>query len=249
MKCSKARKITYLSEYPEVITGEMIEANRHVKECPDCKRFFEQEKTFSVLLKQKIKKESLPSELRERLMFCTTSKRRRPLELIYRLAAITALLMLFIGGYIYKLHYDTKSIVEDIINDHINFLSSSGIQISTSNPLLIEDWFKERLDFAVHIPHIRANLKGARLCLLRDKRLGLVFYEHSGSQISLFMTTELNPERLLSGKEVMIGDKEIHFVEQRGFNMLLWQERGVTYALVSQLGIEELKKILKEDEV
>lgn len=243
MKCSDARKITYISEYPEVISQDLLDAKRHIKECPKCRVFFEQELAFSSLLKEKVIKDKAPSELRQQLLKPAHIRRRR-LKLMHKLIFIAASLMLFFGGYLLKLHSDTESLIEKIVNDHIGFLSYSGLQISSSDPEEIRAWFKGRIDFGLVLPDISAELRGARLCLLNNKRLALIFYECSGSQLSLFMTTKLNPERLLWGKEVMIKGKKVHVVERKGYNLLLWQERGLTYALVSDLGIDELKKII-----
>lgn len=243
MKCSNARKITYLSEYPEVITSEMVEAKRHVNECPECRTFFEQERAFPSLLREKVTKAEAPLELRQRLLKPVPARKTHS-SLIRKIISIAAILMLFAGGYIFKLHSDTESLVKKIVNDHIDFLSYSGIQISSSYPDEIKTWFNGRVDFGAVLPELSATLKGARLCLLDEKRLALVFYEHGGSQLSLFMTTELNPERLLSDEEVILKGKKVHIVEQKGYNLLLWQDRGVTYALVSDLSIEELKKII-----
>lgn len=242
MRCNEARKITYLSEYPEAVSHKVMEAKRHLKECPECRRFFEQEKAFSALLRQKLTKEPVPSELRERLLR-HVSERKTYSRIIYKLISIAVVLMLFAAGYIYKLHSDTESFVMDIINDHINFLPYSGIQISSSDFLTIQKWFNGKVDFSVVLPELKAEIKGARLCFLKGKRLGLVFYEHRGSQISLFITTGLNPERLWA-KEVMIHGKRMKIIEKNGFNLLLWQEKGITYALVSDLDTEELKKII-----
>lgn len=243
MKCKEARKITYISEYPEVISQETVEAKRHLRECHDCKKFFEQERIFSALLKERLKRDEVPHELRQRLLK-PMPKQKRYSRLVYKLISLAAVLMLFVGGYIYKLHSDAESMVREIINDHINFLSYSGIQISSSDPIAIQNWFKGRIDFGVVLPELSATLKGARLCLLKEKRLGLVFYEQRDSQLSLFIMTELNPERLWSGKEVIIKGKKVHIVEEKGFNVLLWLERGITYALVSDLNMEELEKII-----
>jgi len=243
MKCQNARKIIYLSEYPKVVTQEMVEAKRHVNECPECRSFFEQERKFTSLLRENVTKDKVPAELRQRLLKPVSSRRTHS-KLLYKIISIAAILMLFIGGYIFKLHRDTASLVEKIVNDHIGFQSYSSIQISSSEPDEIKKWFSGRVEFGVVIPKLSAILKGARLCLLDEKRLALVFYEHDGSQLSLFMTTELNPERLLSGEEVILRGKKIHIVEHKGYNLLLWQERGVTHVLVSELSIEKLKRII-----
>ena len=242
MKCKDSRKINYLSEYPQVVTEDMLEAKRHVNECQECREFFEREKAFSSLLRQKVIKDKAPAELRQRILKTSAKNTRK--RLLYKLLSAAAILILFAGGYIFKMHSDTNSLVGKIIEDHISFISYSGIQISSSSPDEVRSWFGGRVDFGVNIPELSARIKGARLCLLDKKRLALVFYEHEGSQISLFMTGELNPERLLSGKEVKVRDKKVRIVEQKGYNLLLWQDSGLTYALVSDLSFDELKKII-----
>lgn len=237
MRCNEARKTAYLSEYPEVVNQDMTEAKRHIREWPECKKFFEQERAFSVLLLKKVSRDPFPSELRQRLLKPVSEKKSYS-KLLYRVIAIAAVLMLFAGAYIYKLHSDIESLLRDIINDHINFLSYSGIQVISSDPLEIQNWLNGRVDFGAVLPELSATLKGARLCLLKDKRLGLVFYEYRSFQLSLFMTTELNPQRLWSAKEVMIRDKKVRIVKQKGFNLLLWQEQGITYALVFDLALK-----------
>lgn len=225
-----------------MVTEDMLEAKRHINECRECAEFFEQENAFAALLRQKVAKDKAPDELRQRILNAS-SKRNMRSKLIYKLLSAAAIVLLLAGGYILKMHSDTKSLASKIIDDHINFLSYSGVQIQSSNPDEIEAWFGGRVDFGVNISELSAKLKGGRLCLLDEKRLALIFYEHEGSQISLFMTGELNPERLLSGKEVEVRGKKMRIVEQKGYNLLLWQDRGLTYALVSDLNFDELKKI------
>lgn len=243
MKCGNARKLTYLSEFPEVVTQEMVEAKRHVKECPECRTFFEQEKAFSSLLREKVAGDKAPPELRQRLSISAPARKSHS-KLMRNIVSIAAILVLFAGGHVFKLHSDTESLVEKLVNDHIEFLSYSGIQINSTDPGEIKTWFNGRVDFGAVVPGLAATIRGARLCLLDEKRLALVYYEQGGSQLSLFMTTELNPERLLSDKEVVLKGKKVHVVEQKGYNLLLWQDRGVTYVLVSDLNIDELKKTI-----
>jgi len=243
MKCQNARKITYLSEYPEVVTQEMVEAKRHVKECHECRAFFEQERAFTSLLREKIARDEAPPELQQRLLKSLPAGKTHSM-FIYKIISVAAIMMLFAGGYMFKLHNDTEILAGKIVNDHIKFLSYSSMQINSSDTDEIKKWFNGRVDFGVDIPGLSAAIKGARLCLLDEKRLALVYYERGGAQLSLFMTTELNPERLLSDKEVIIKGKKVHVVEQKGYSLLLWQEKGITYALVSDLSIEELKKTI-----
>ena len=243
MKCKDSRKINYLAEYPHVVSEDMLESKRHINDCRECREFFEGERAFGSMLRQRAAKDELPAGLRQGILKTAPVRDTRS-RLLYKLLSIAAILILFAGGYIFKIHRDTMSLAGNIIEDHIGFLSYSGIQITSTNHDEVKAWFGGRVDFGVNVPELSARLKGARLCLLDKKRLALVFYELNGSQISLFMTDELNPKRLFSGKEVEVRGKKVRIMEQKGYNLLLWQDRGLTYALVSDLNLEELKKII-----
>ena len=117
-------------------------------------------------------------------------------------------------------------------------------QISSSSTDEIKAWFRGKVDFSVNVPDISAKLKGGRLCLLDKKRLALLFYEHNGSLLSLFISDGINIQKIENGKEVLLGGKEMLFIEERGYNLLLWQDRGLTYALVSELSFEEIKRLI-----
>ncbi len=243
MKCSDARKIAYISEYPEVVSQGLLDAKRHIKECQGCREFFNGEQLFSSMLRDAVIKDTIPKELGDRVLNLKTEKKRYPKT--YQILTIAVSILLLAGGiYIFQDYKKDSSIVRQIVEDHIKFLPLSGVQISSSNPEEIKAWFRGKVDFPVNVPYISAKLKGGRLCLFDKKRLALLFYEHNGSLLSLFISDEMDMQKIKNGKEVIIGGKAMLFVEERGYNLFLWQEKGLTYALVSELGLKEIKRLI-----
>lgn len=242
MKCRETRKLAYISEYPEVVSQDMLDAKRHVKECRACKEFFDEERSFSSMLRDAAKKDAMPKELRDRILNLKTEKKMH-LKAYQILAIAASILMFTVGVYIFQVHKKDHSIIQKIVDDHIKFLPMEA-QVSTSRADEIKRWFHGRVDFPVNVPDISASLKGGRLCLLDKKRLALIFYEHNNSQLSLFISDEIEFQKIKNGKEVILGHKEMLFVEERGYSLLLWQERGLSYALVSELSFEEIKKLI-----
>ena len=243
MKCRDARKITYISEYPEVVSQDLLDTKKHAKECRECREFFNGERLFSSMLRDSVIKDTIPKELRDRVLNLKTEQKRY--SKTYQILAIAASILIFaVGVYIFQDYKKGTSIAKQIVEDHIKFLPMPEAQISSSSTDEIKAWFRGKVDFSVNVPDISAKLKGGRLCLLDKKRLALLFYEHNGSLLSLFISDGINIQKIENGKEVLLGGKEMLFIEERGYNLLLWQDRGLTYALVSELSFEEIKRLI-----
>lgn len=245
MNCSEARKINYLSERLELVTQERLDAKRHVKECRECKEFFDSEKAFASMLRNAARKEAAPDELRERILGMKQPEKRVSLKAVYTALAVAAsILIVTMTGIIIKSGMEEPFLAGRLVEDHIKFLPFQETQITSSVPDDVKAWFRGKVDFPVNIPALSARLKGGRLCKLDKRRLALLFYERNGSQISLFITDELDLQRIKEGKEVVLSGKKIRLIEEKGYNLLMWQEGGLTYSLVSELSMEEIKKLI-----
>jgi hypothetical protein len=243
MKCHEVRKAIYLSEYPEPVSNGLLNAKRHVKECLECREFLEGERVFITMLKKAIRKDPVPQELKDQILH-TSKREKKYVKAIFQWVGIAAsILFLVITGYFLTVSRNDSPLLKEIVNDHVQFVLSPDVQIGSSDLGEIKKWFRDKVDFAVVVPNISAKLKGGRLCLLGNKRLALLFYEYGGSQISLFISD--HPDLKVNiGKEVVLNNRKMHIVENRGYNLLLWQEKGLTYVLVSELTFEEIQKII-----
>lgn len=243
MNCNNARKTTYISEYPEVVSEYIIEAKRHIKECRECREFIDGEKSFGSLLRNAVKKEPVPEELKERILNAGKTKKTSFKQTYRMLAAAILILILTIGGYMYSIHIKSDSILEKILNDHIKFLPVPQAHITSSNPDEVAEWFRGKVNFPVMPPSISAAIKGGRLCLLGKKHFALLFYEYNGSPVSVFITDGNIPGDLKTKKEVMLKDNKAYALYKSGYTILLWEDRGLMYSLVSELDVEHIQKI------
>ncbi len=243
MKCSNARKITYLSEYPEVVSQDMLEAKRHTKECRECSAFLDAEKSFGPMLRSAIKKDSPPEELKNKILSAGEQKKRylkRPYQI---LAVAASILIISVVGYLYSTHTKAPTILNKIVNDHVKFLPVPQMHIGSSNSDEVTAWFRSKVNFAVIPPSLNARLKGGRLCILDKRHFALLFYEYNGSPVSVFITDEAIPDDLKSKKEVMLKDKRAYVLNKSGYIILLWADRGLMYSIVSELDAEKTKNI------
>jgi len=247
VKCRDSRKKLYLSKSAEVVSENLAEASRHVQECRECGEFIRGERHFSSLLKGAFRKDEIPQELKERVLGETKEEkitRKRIFQGTVIAASILILLTLSVtlGRFIFN--GQNPAIVSDIVDDHIQFFQPSDMQVQSSIPEEIRPWFTGKVDFPLHIPHLAAKLKGGRLCFLGKKRVALLFYEHQGSPVSLFVTRDLDIQRLKTEKKVMLKGKGVYPFEERGYHLLVWEEEGLNYILVSELSINELQVLI-----
>lgn len=243
MNCNNARKTIYLSEYPEVVDQNILEAKRHIKKCRECREFVEGEKSFGSLLRSAVKKEPVPDELREKILNAGKTQKMR-IKSTYRMLAVAAsILILTIAGYMYSTHTKSDSILEKIVNDHIKFLPVPQTHIKSSDPREVTEWFRGKVNFSVIPPSISAVIKGGRLCLLDKKHFALLFYEYNGSPVSVFVTDGNIPDDLKTKKEVMLKDNKAYVLHRSGYTILLWEDKGLMYSLVSELDAEQIQKI------
>lgn len=246
MKCRDSRKRLYLSKSSEVVSEDLIEASRHVQKCQECREFIKGERHFSSLLKETFRKDETPPELEERILGETkVGKSMR--KIFHRTTVAASILILLTLGvildhFIFPRH--NASIISDIVDEHIQFLHPSNMQTQSSIPEEIRAWFTGKIDFYLHIPDLAARLKGGRLCFLKKKRVALLFYEHQDSPVSLFITHDIDMQRLKTGKEVMLKGKSVYLSEDRGYHLLAWKEGGINYVLVSELSMNEIQRLI-----
>ena len=53
MNCSQARRILYPEPAKSEVTTEHAAASQHARECPDCDAYFQEQRQWSQLLKEK----------------------------------------------------------------------------------------------------------------------------------------------------------------------------------------------------
>ena len=245
MKCKNAREILYMFEYPEIVSRDLMEAKRHLKECRECKEFIEGEDAFGSILKDSVKKEPVPAELMDSILSIEKREKRSYRSLFKALTIAASIILVITAGYLFSISKGDPAIVGQIVNDHIKLLSADNRQIISSRPEEIVTWFKGKVEFTFNVLDIAAKLKGGRLCIFDKKRLALLSYEHNGSPISVYITDGLDLQEIKTGTEMVLKNRKMILLEKKGYNLLLWEDKGVTHTLVSELSVEEITWFLE----
>jgi anti-sigma factor RsiW len=116
------------------------------------------------------------------------------------------------------------------------------LEIETASSAEISDWFSGKVPFSLKLPTYQENsgqeklyhLEGARLVGFKNDYAAFVAYRMRNRPITLVVTS--NGVALPSGgEEIPSKGLKFHYDAVNGLKVITWADRGLTYALVSDL--------------
>lgn len=116
------------------------------------------------------------------------------------------------------------------------------LEMESTHPDAISAWFANKVDFNVKLPSYQESsgqeklytLEGARLVGYENNYAAYVAYRMKERPISLVITSELLAKPS-GGEEIAARGLKFHYDAIEGLKVLTWSDRGLTYALVSDL--------------
>jgi anti-sigma factor RsiW len=116
------------------------------------------------------------------------------------------------------------------------------LEISTSGPEQISEWFANKVSFSVKLPNYQDasgqeklyQLEGARLVGYKEDYAAYVAYQMRTRPISLVITSAAIAQPA-GGEEIKAKGLTFHYDAIQGLKVITWSDRGLTYALVSDL--------------
>jgi hypothetical protein len=116
------------------------------------------------------------------------------------------------------------------------------LEIETAAPQVISDWFANKVNFSLKLPNYQESsgqeklyeLEGARLVGYQNDYAAYVAYRMKQRRISLVITSD-SVVKPSGGEEIVARGLKFHYNAIHGLKVLTWSDRGLTYALVSDL--------------
>jgi len=225
----------------------------HVQSCESCATFVEKERAFLNAIRGSGPLHVAPAELKEKVAELVSGsppvKRSRRLKWI--LPAAAALLVLLLPVVVWRFVRQSNrpengtpsSFALMAAESHLRHVRGQlPLEIVTTDPQRISEWFANKVNFNVKLPsyqessgqEILYTLEGARLVGFQNDYAAYVSYHMKDRPISLVITSGLAVHPA-GGEEIKAGGLTFHFNAIDGLKVLTWSDRGLTYALVSDL--------------
>jgi hypothetical protein len=116
------------------------------------------------------------------------------------------------------------------------------LEISTNSSKQIMDWFAGKVSFRVELPNYQESsgqdklyyIEGARLVALNNDYAAYIAYQMHNRPITLVVTSN-TVARPSGGEQIVSKGLTFHYESIKGQKVITWSDRGLTYALVSDL--------------
>ncbi len=262
MKCKDFLPLidTYVDgEFDELESDEL---EMHLSACPECRKKVDSQINWKRSFKQCLEGETAPVDLRASILgqiLTPQTEQQDEDENVLPLrekvatkkgaiaglsiAAIALLSFYAVPKFVTvaPAASDTEPVVEQAIDWHTgNF----PIEVTGPESDRIENWFVDKVAFPIHLPAFKdANLLGARLANLKERRAAYVAYDIDGTRLSVML---FNGDGLLVDTENIknIKGRDIALINQNGYTVALLQNGGVTYSLTSDISEEKMTELL-----
>ncbi len=193
-----------------------------------------------------------PAHLRDRIQRSLSQLSVSPRSFTFRLVAAGAsIVTLLIVVGVWRgtrerrdLHFAGPSEFALMAADtHLRHLRGQlPLEIVSAAPQQISSWFENKLSFSVKLPNYQESsgqeklyeLEGARLVGYKNDYAAYVSYQMRQRPISLVITSSL-VAKPAGGQEVAAKGLTFHYDSINGLKVITWSDRGLTYALVSDL--------------
>ncbi|HST24027.1 MAG TPA: zf-HC2 domain-containing protein [Blastocatellia bacterium] len=187
-----------------------------------------------------------PPELRRRVRKSLSSpfqlSSRRPVALTAIFIFVVALASVW-----YTTKFRNQKLTSDFalmaVDTHLRHLRGQlPFEIATDSPDEISGWFAGKVSFTLQLPNYQEEsgqeklyrLEGARLVGFKNDYAAYVAYQMQKRPISLVVTSE-RVAVASGGEEIVSKGLMFHYDSIDGLKVITWSDRGLTYALVSDL--------------
>jgi anti-sigma factor RsiW len=249
----RGRLTLYLDN--ELQGGERATVETHLSECEACGAFFARELNFLEVVRESGPLHEASPELRDKVRQIVSEGRRVPEPRVpgrRRWIAIAAgLLVLLLPVLVWYVVRQTNPAASGpshfalmAADTHLRHVRGElPLEIEESDdPQKISQWFANKVRFSVQLPNYQESsgqeklytLEGARLVAYQNDYAAYVAYRMKDRPITLVITSE-SVAKPSGGEEIASRGLRFHYNAIDGLKVITWSDRGLTYALVSDL--------------
>jgi anti-sigma factor RsiW len=193
--------------------------------------------------------DALPAQLAQPLPDAFTRRVRRPIWLASAGSALAAaaIALLVVRGTAPRSPVGGPAdMVAEAVNDHLRVVGSTRpIEIESGGIHQVKPWFTGRLDFAPRVTFSGDDdfpLAGGSLGYFRDRRAAVFVFKRRLHTATLLVFPPEGLDWPASGL-TRIGRLSASETASRGFTVLLWQDAGLGYALISDASKTDLETL------
>jgi anti-sigma factor RsiW len=247
----RGRLTLYLDN--ELQGEERATVEAHVAKCESCAAVFTRELNFLNTIRESGPLHVASPELRNRVeQILRIEPAHAPrTRFTWLLAVAAGLLVLLVPVLVWRVvrHKEPAPVTQAgnfalmAVDTHLRHMRGQlPLETESANPREISDWFANKVNFSVQLPNYQESsgqeklytLEGARLVYYQNQYAAYVAYRMKERPISLVITSD-SVAKPSGGEQIASKGLKFHYNAIDGLKVITWSDRGLTYALVSDL--------------
>jgi len=253
MECLDLERLLPAYADGEFAASESTEAELHLAHCARCREQVESQIAFRVFLQTHAGTGPAASDtLRARIG--RDLARERATENLRRFAAFSAmaagLVVVASAGYMVAGWSSSPplNLIADAVDRHSRALPVEVTPAAGD----VDSWFQGKVDFNVRAPRFRSpsgpQLVGARLANVREQQAAYFVYGDGGQKRMTLLVFPGSTDRLADGQRRQVAGHDVIMANERGYNVALWEKKGIVYSLVSDLNENDVLQLVSQVE-
>jgi len=248
MQCERTRELLDAYHDQELDSRERRDVAAHLETCSNCNAIASEIRHVSLQLAA-VGREPAPTELRARITAAlakadaqSTSRLTRILGVhapgLLRQAAVLAFAcgLTALATTMILSRAERSTLLErEVVSAHLrSLLQESPIQVASSDTHAVKPWFSGRVDFSPPVKDLTAEgfpLLGGRVDYIGGRRVAALVYRRNLHIVNVFLWPSDNRGEVVPRDAL------------KGYNVLLWNNGGLTYWAVSDLNGDELRQL------
>ena len=248
----RGRLTLYLDN--ELQGDERATVEAHLTECESCASLFARELNFLNSIRESKPLHVAPAELRskvEQILKVTPAEPRHRSGFSWWVAVAAGLLVLLLPVIVWRLARQKEAAPAAQVSSFALMAADTHLrhtrgqlplEMESEEPQSVSGWFANKVNFSVKLPNYQESsgqeklytLEGARLVGYQNDYAAYVAYRMKKRPISLVITSD-SVAKPSGGEEIASKGLKFHYNAIDGLKVITWSDRGLTYALVSDL--------------
>lgn len=255
-ECNEIRGRLSLYLDNELQDDERSTIEQHLLSCDACAEVFQEDKSFLESIRESGPLHVASPELKSKVAGILSSQQRAAASQATRpsrwlaLAIAAALIITALPLIVWTVSQSTPGVGPQpssfaLMAADTHLRRTRGqlpLEMETAAPQQISAWFANKVNFSVKLPNYQESsgqeklytLEGARLVGFKDDYAAYVAYHMKARPISLVITSD-SVAQPAGGEEITARGLTFHYNAIQGLKVITWSDRGLTYALVSDL--------------
>jgi anti-sigma factor RsiW len=250
MTCEDVRALLLDAQRGRLAATLRTEVEAHVRACAACAHEEAADRLLIDALEGRLPQHAAPVGLKRRLAADWPASAGRSPGLWTRWGralvpalAVAALLLMVVPLYYQRAGERSAQMVTEAVGDHLRILSSQHpLDIESGGMHQVKPWFEGRLDFAPVVRFLGDQdfpLQGGAVGYYLDRKAAVFVFHRRLHAISLLVFRADGLPWPTRGLQ-RVGGAQARVTTRRGFNVVLWRNGELGYALVSDVDMPDL---------